>query len=82
MGQISSPMPQPSQTTTARNAHKNIRFNQNMDEWSILTRLQDYEDQKKKEGEENLRKRKQREVTDMLTIQKQDMQRRAKEKDD
>jgi hypothetical protein len=41
-----------------------------MDEWSILTRLQDYEDQKKKEGEENLRKRKQREVTDMLTIQK------------
>jgi|TARA_B110000285_G_scaffold211719_1_gene254660 hypothetical protein len=35
---------------------------------------------KKKQGEDNLRKQKQREVTMMLNQQKQDMQRRDNEK--
>lgn len=37
-----------------------------MDEWSILTRLQDFEAMKKKQAEDDLRKQKQREVTMML----------------
>lgn len=53
-----------------------------MDEWSILTRLQDFEAEKKKQAEANLKKQKQREVTDMLNQQTRDMQRRNRERED
>ena len=61
-------------------ALNNIRFSPNMDEWSIMTRLQDFEAMKKKQAENDLRKQKQREVTMMLNQQTQDMQRRDNEK--
>jgi hypothetical protein len=46
--------------TSARNAikHKNINFSPNMDEWAILTRLQDYEAEMKKKREQDELKRK------------------------
>jgi hypothetical protein len=44
--------------TTARNMHKNIRFNSKMDEWSIMARLQDYEAEKKREREMNIQRNK------------------------
>ena len=41
-------------TVSKGGGHKNIRFNSKMDEWAILTRLQDYEAEmkikKEKEG--------------------------------
>lgn len=61
-------------------ALNNIRFSPNMDEWSIMTRLQDFEAMKKKQAENDLRKQKQREVTMMLNQQTQDMHRRDNEK--
>jgi hypothetical protein len=54
-------------TTTQRNLHKNIRFNPKMDEWSILARLADFEDEKKKEKERNVQKSKQQDVLNMLS---------------
>lgn len=32
--------------------HKNIKFSDKMDEWSILARLQDYEAEKKQKAEQ------------------------------
>ena len=33
---------------SSRSGHKNIRFSPRMDEWSVLARLQDFDDEKKK----------------------------------
>ena len=46
--------------------HKNIHFSPQMDEWSILTRLQDYEEEMKKKSEKDTMKKKQADVNDML----------------
>ena len=55
LDEIGSARPPPaenaSQADTGRTGHKNIRFNPKMDEWSILARLQDFEDEKKRKLE-------------------------------
>ena len=44
-------MSQGSRNPLSPGRHKNIKFSDKMDEWSILARLQDYEAEKKQNAE-------------------------------
>ena len=50
-----------------------------MDEWSILARLKDFEDEKKREMEKNKMKMKQQDVLNMLQQQKLEMEKRKED---
>ena len=50
-----------------------------MDEWSILARLKDFEDEKKREMEKNKMKMKQQDVLNMLQQQRFEMEKRKED---
>lgn len=65
-------------SAAANRSPANIRIvTDQMDEWSILVRLQDFDAMKKRESEAAKLKQKQKEVLDMLNKQRQDLREKA-----